>query len=317
MFDALRTPLLVLTLLTVSMAGCADEGAVDPTEEVGSTKKVETTSTTGGIRGVVVDSSITPLADVTVILTGQDKETTTDANGEFVFGLLEPGAYFLQTQHPLYVSVQQNAEVVAGVETPKAVKIVLERNAVSDPYALTQKFEGYIFCSANIFVPGIGGILSEECGEGVGVPGQGRIGGNPDNNAQLDFYLDNGDARTIMAEAVWTPTQEIGGSGGQFNMGIYTGFSCDPVCGWDAQIDRQDGGSPLILRNDNELGYSGDTSLEGFEFDEETRFSTFTWAGAGETGVLLEQRFQMFQTASYGLPLPDAWSFVAGDDSPF
>lgn len=296
--------------VTATLAGCAE----DPGSATDDQPPVAVTDTTGGIRGVVVDSGIVPIADATVRLLSEDASTVTDEDGSFTFGELQPGTYFVQASHPFYDTQQSSVDVVAGEENPPVVKIQLNRLINAEPYMETQQFEGYIACSANIVI-----ALSEECGEGVGVPedvpvvGGQRVGGNPANNAQIDFFVDNDLVRSLIAEAVWEPSITVGGGGAQsggFNMGIYIDWSCLPVCNAaGGTVDRKDGVSPLYLRNDE--------ALAGLDVDETTAFSTFTWAASDETGVLLEQPFEVFITSSYALPLPEEWSFVAGDDNPF
>ncbi len=310
-----RNPVfLALVLFTVTLAGCADSAPKSETELEGP-PEVEATSTTGGIRGIIVDQTITPIAGVTVVLKEAEKSVETGADGVFLFNGLEPGFYSLEASKPLYDSVQATTEVKAGVKTPDAVKIQLTRLTDQDPYINTEVYEGYIFCSANVVI-----ALSEECGEGVGVPGAGRIGGNPDNNAQIDFSIQSADAKTLIAEAVWEPSLSLAAGGSQsggFNMGIYTDFSCDPFCGWAQQVDRKNGVSPLYLRSNHEEGYGGDVDFLTAGFNEDTKFSTFTWAAADETGVLIEQPFTVYVTSSYLLELPVDWSFVNGDANPF
>ncbi len=316
---------LSILLLAVSLAGCSD--SAPPTQEVDpdGPPEVEVTSTTGGIRGVVVDQAILTVADATVLVKETGDETITDANGVFLFSGLAAGTYTLEATKPLYDTVQATAIVEAGVKNPDAVKIQLTRLTNQNPYAPTFTYNGYLFCSINIVVPELTYLLSEECGEGVGVPGVGRVGGNPDNNAQIDFGIDSGLAVTMMAEVVWEPSLSVGPSGSQsgaFNMGIYTDFVCDPGCGWSNQIDRKNGGSPLILRSDDGespgLGMSGDiASFPEAGFNEDTAFSTFTWASSEETGILIEQPFKMYQTTSYLLPLPEGWAFTNDDSDPW
>lgn len=277
------------------------------------------TETTGGIRGVVVDGAIVPIAGASVSVIGTEMAATSDENGAFVFSGLDPGTYFVQATHPLYDTQQASTDVVAGVEEPKSLKIQLNRVINTEPYVAIAQFQGYISCSANIVI-----ALSEECGEGVGIPGSvagneipvvggQRVGGNPSNKAQIDFNVDSHLVRSLVVETVWEPSLTVGGGGtqsGGFNMGIYIDWSCLPVCNAaGGTVDRKNSVSPMYLRNDEKL-----VELAP---DETTAFSTFTWAASDETGVLLEQAFEVFVTSSYALPLPEEWSFVAGDTNPY
>lgn len=315
--------LLSLLLLATALAGCADDGGGGTGTTGGGNEppSVVVTETTGGIRGVVVDEAVVPIATATATIQSTGDSAQSDENGAFVFSGLEAGNYFVTVVHPLYDSVQQSVEVVAGVENPPVARFQLTRVISSDPYISQQQLRGYISCSANVLIPGVGGVLSEECGEGVGVPGVGRVGGNAENQAQLDFNVDSGLIKSLVVEAVWDPSLSVGTSGsgqsGGFNMGVYIGFSCDPVCSWDTQIDRKDGMSPMYLRNDDPEGFDGDTPLDTAGVTADTTFSTFTWASSDETGLLLEQEFEVFITSSYVLELPEGWSLVNGDPNPF
>lgn len=299
----------MLSLSAVVLAGCAEDLPSETPDDVPEPGKVEVTSTTGGIRGVVVDQSIVPVVGATVKVLNQELAQETDENGLFVFSGLEAGTYFVEASHPLYDTQQSSVDVTAGVEEPPALKIQLTRLISTEPYLTTQQQQGYITCSANIVI-----ALSEECGEGVGVDGFGRVGANPNNRAQIDFNVDSGLVRSLIVETVWEPSLSVGtGTGSQsggFNMGIYIDWSCLPVCNAaGGTVDRKNGYSPLYLRNDEKL--------QSLETDETTMFSTFTWAASDETGVLLEQPFEVFITSSYALPLPEEWSFVAGSPNPF
>lgn len=300
--------LLTLLVCATALAGCAEDGT--KTDDLDGTEppKVEVTGTTGGIRGVVVDEAVVPIAGATVTIDTTGESVETDVSGAFIFSGLEEGNYFLSASHPLYDTVQQNVAVVAGVEKPPVARFQLTRQISTDPYMATQQFNGYIFCSANIVI-----ALSEECGEGVGVPGMGRVGGNPDNRAQIDFNVDSDLVRSLIVESVWEPSLSVGGGGtqsGGFNMGIYIDWSCEPVCSAaGGSVDRKDSVSPIYLRNDEALVALAPTA--------ETAFSTFTWAASDETGVLLEQPFEVFITSSYALPMPEGWSLVNGDSNPF
>ncbi len=301
----MRFPTLIsLMLLAAIFAGCADSGDAPADPNDIPVDKVDATSTTGGIRGVVVDQSIQPVAGATITLTGVEKTYETDEAGAFVIGGLDPGTYFVTATAPLYDAVQQSVEVVAGVEEPPIQKFLLTRLIAEDPYMWTQKYDGYITCSANII-----GAKSEECGEGVGVPGQGRVGQQQNNRAQIDFTVDGQHMKTLIIEQVWEPTTEASADGsGQFDTRVALDWSCDPVCGGNT-LGRTASGSPLLIRVDAE-------TLESNEFDANTVFSTFTWA-EDNPGVLLEQPFELFVTTFYYLEAPPEWSFVAGSPNPY
>jgi hypothetical protein len=319
-----RLTIPLLAVLALVLAGCAsgDGGGGDeiPTQEV---PELEVTSTTGGIRGVVVDDAIRPIKGATVTVESTQQSVTTDETGLFAFSGLEEGNYFVKASHPLYDTQQQNVEVVAGVADPKPVKFLLDRVVLENPYITTLKFDGFIVCSTNFVIPqdvpevGGAGLLSEECGEGVGVPcevpppvGCTRQGGQGNNVAQFDFTVGPG-TKTVVIEQVWTPTSEAGTG---FYSPVSTEWSCLPVCSGNTLIQLQ-GASPLYGILDN-------ATLEGAGVvPDDTVISVFTWADPGDQplplSVLLNQPYQTFVTTFHYLPAPEGWSFVNGDPDPF
>jgi hypothetical protein len=215
----------------------------------------------------------------------------------------------VQASHPLYDQVQQTVDVVAGVDDPDPVKLQLTQVITADPYTYTTKYEGFIVCSLNAVFPVVGGVLSEECGEGVGVPGVGRVGGQDGNNVQYDFFVDGPLIQTLVVEMVWEPTSQAGTA-------LYTpvslGWVCDPFCGGTETLGTLEGSSPLHLA-------IGPETLNPLNLSTEEVISTFTWASPDTTpiGVTLNQDYEIFVTHFYVLPSPEGWSFVAGDPYPY
>src|SRR5688572_21153311 len=92
-------------LLALALPGCSDEpksdGVADSTDDFGDLG-VAPTDTRGILVGVVVDEAIRPIAEAKVALNaggGAPMEKTTDAEGRFAYGDLEPGTYFLSASH--------------------------------------------------------------------------------------------------------------------------------------------------------------------------------------------------------------------------
>lgn len=302
-----KTLLACFLLAAFALSGCA--GGASPEERQAQelaedAPEIEVTDSTGGIRGVVVDDAIRPIKGATVEVMSTDKVVTTSETGLFVFSGLEAGPYFVKASHPLYDVQQQSVEVIAGVADPEPVKILLTRVVEQDPYLQTIKYDGFIVCSANVDNVG----YSEECGEGVGVPGVGRIGGQDNNYVQHDFTVGVG-TKTIIVEQVWEPTSDAGRA---FYTPVSTDWVCDPFCGGNRLVEM-DGESPLRGVIDNE-------TLESNEIvPDETIISTFTWASlsSNPAGVVLNQPFTNFVTTFHFVPAPEGWSFVNGDPSPF
>lgn len=340
---------VLLALTALVLAGCSGGGSPDDQPTGEEAPAVEATATTGGIRGVVVDDRITPVKGATVVVNPGNKTLQSDAQGLFVISGLDPGDYFVKASHPLYNEVQQTTTVVAGDSNPQALKLQLTRLIFAQPYATTEKFEGYIVCSAGHGFVG----YSEECGEGAGspadtcflvdeapvigplpcvpnpvFPGE-RLGGQGNNNVQYDFYVDQDDVRTIVVEMVWEPTAQTAASG-QLLTYVSTDWLCDPFCGGNVFV-RGGSGSPMYLRADVLNGTASNTTAcdcgTADNITTSTKITAFTWANPDTTDpvtgevplatVILQQSYTMFVTKSYVLPLPDQWSFVGESPPPF
>lgn len=298
--------LVPLLFAVALLAGCT--GGEGGPEGTGTSEPpaVEATDTTGGIRGVVVDDRIVPIEGALVEVIGTTHSLTTLADGMFVFSGLEPGAYSVRASHGLYSTEQQTTQVVAGESDPPALKILLVRTVFAEPYLQTHKYDGFIVCSVNTI-----GLLSEECGEGVGVPGVGRVGGQSNNNVQFDVPIDDSGLaiKSIVFEKSWEATSE---AGNELYTPIGTEWVCDPTCSWNA-FGEMNGPSPQYL-------WAGpDQFGEDSAVKPGAVLTMFTWAGSFEdpAGVALNQQYEDFMTISYHLPLPEGWSFVAGDADPF
>jgi hypothetical protein len=311
-----KTLLACLLLTAFTLSGCSGGNETPESsraEELAEgAPEIVVTETTGGIRGVVVDEAVRPIAGATVEVVGTDKKMVTDETGLFSFSGLEAGPYFIKASHPLYDVQQQSAEVAAGVANPAPVKILLTRVVLQDPYIQTLKYDGFIVCSANAVVPGVGGLLSEECGEGVGVPctvpppvGCQRVGGQGNNNVQFDFTIGAG-AKTIIVEKAWEPTSDAGKA---LYSPIATEWSCLPTCSGN-YLGEMDGESPIYAAMSND-------TFEEEVVPDETIISVFTWASPSYSGTVLNQKYTDFVTVFYGLPAPEGWSLVNGDKDPY
>ncbi len=156
----MRVWVTVLLSLT-ALAGCAEDAAEPEATDDGFVyeEELQATADTGIIRGVVVDSSITPIAGVTVTIISSEAQAFSNENGAFGFDDLDPGTYFLTAEKAGFDPVQMAAEVVAGVDDPPVLKILLERDLDYNPFASTQLYAGFYQCGTSIVVvcaaPGI------------------------------------------------------------------------------------------------------------------------------------------------------------------
>ena len=143
--------LLGLLLAAVLLSGCSNdappksptglEGRLDDVE-------VETTETQGGIRGVVVDAAIRPIAGASVMSTDGALSSTTAEDGLFTFDRLEPGSYFFLVAAPRFLPVQTSVDVAAGKVA--SLRVQLQDNLTPVPYHETFVKEGFIQYGASI-----------------------------------------------------------------------------------------------------------------------------------------------------------------------
>lgn len=333
-FWAATAPVLLIVL-----AGCSGSGGQGGGGDDTTPPPVVVDDTTCGIRGVVVDEGIRPIANADVRVIGTTLAMNTDEAGNFAFSKVAPGTYFVQAKHGLYDTQQQSTDCIAGDADPDPVRILLRRVVFSEPYIITLPYDGFISCSAGQETIG----YSEECGEGVGVPciglpdpiPCGRVGGQSNNEVQFDFFVDNLNVSTVLLEMYWEPTVSSTATGELLTV-VSTEWVCDPFCGGNT-FTCASGPSPLYGRAD--LINGSLTPPEGlacgFIRPNDSELTTlgpitaFTWTNPSHCepmpvgdcqytpSVVVEQPYQLFMTLSYYLPLPECWSFINGDDDPF
>lgn len=186
-----------VSLVTVALAGCSATPAAEPVEEVDfSDIDLDATSSTGVIRGVVVDEAIRPISGVLVQLTGSNpRNATTTDEGLFGFDGLEPGTYFLQVGKAGFKGVQQSADVVAGEAEPPVIKVLLLQDAATAPFVEAQVYDGYIECTTSVLVL---------CGAPAILTGQQLT----NDRFAWDQYFTDG-ASLLQAEMMWDSTQPL------------------------------------------------------------------------------------------------------------
>ncbi len=188
----MRGPFLVtLTICALALAGCSETAPVPEEEDLGL-DDYQATATTGYIKGVVVDETISPLAGVTVL--GPDGLTAT-SNELGAYGLpdLDAGDYCLMFSKIGYDSIQVCTTVVAGVE-PETLRTQMVSNPDLLPYADLLKFKGMVRCGLSyIAACGAFGIVGQDVGD----------------RFMATFPLDTVPEHITM-EAVWEGTQPTG-----------------------------------------------------------------------------------------------------------
>lgn len=314
------------------LAGCATSGSgtsassTDPAAKL-SEVDAKVTATTGAIKGVVVDSSITPVpgAKVSLAVGATNKTVTADKEGRFVFSDLAPGTYFLTASAPLYHSTQTSIEVKAG--EPSITKIQIQPLFSQKPYSTAIKHKGFFECSQS----GIGIYSSSNCvtdpcpaildtatcnGLPNGDPGKPM---DTVTSQEREWHADVGPGWQVQVfEMTWTPSAQ--GTSPYMGMVVSTYKPERNAAHSFANV-----GSANPMRFELDVGKKGPgaASVEPVLIPAEgmSRMSFFCSvrgnANGGGQAVALNQDFQVFLTQFYyGIP-PDGWSFVKGDEYPF
>jgi hypothetical protein len=283
---------LLLLVVAASLAGCTgDEDGAPGTDSVqlgdGTTLQLAdaddaTTTSTGAISGVVVDDAVRPLADVSLRVLGlTQRNLTSDAQGLFLVGELEPGLYTVHANRTGFMPVQTTAEVRAG-EVAK-VRVQMPSDTSPQPRHVTLQYDGFIQAGnglANqaweLFVNGTAGV--------------------PANSCDCQFYFQTEqEASTFIIEVTWeqsvaNPTGDNSGYWAVWDDGEADGGYLDESCA-----------NPCY----------GVASVDGFALPETRNFHTDIWLDA--SWVQVNQRFTQYVTIFYNGDAPEGWSFVAGD----
>lgn len=311
----LRAILAALPFLV--LAGCSGGGAA--TEEVDFDQLgLEATATTGVIRGLVVDEAIKPVAGAKVTLTGTPQTAASDENGLFGFEGLAAATYFLQVEKLGFRPSQQSADVVAGIAEPAITKVLLVADPSSLPYVVQHLYEGYIQCSfkaANIVFD------AESCDPGGAT-------GLSQNDDSAPWFAVTAQPLLYQSEMTWDSNQQLG-------TGLVTiQLACDEGDCGETDTNRLcnvRGHSPLVCRvngtmsNDGMESGGGGHGLEEAELGTENMgYSVSMFSNCFECvpgtvlglGVVLEQRFQVYNHLFYGYLPPDGWMFITDGPPP-
>lgn len=330
--------LLLAALPAVALAGCAGgggdgDGAADPAKDVDfGDLDLQATDTTGIIRGVVVDLAVRPVAGVAVELrgAGEPTRTTSNAEGAFGFDALPPGDYFLTASKPGYIEAQQSTQVVAGVEEPPIVKILIEADPTTQPYVEAYVFAGFIECSVR------GMVIAYQCGV-------------TDVDVVHEEYELAMAPESIVSEMIWASTQAAGDE-------LSLSIRCLPGDSDPAEkcpegqrgIVRSEGKSPQVARINRTLAEQwalgvnpliidlfafGRSDLDAYNestVDEAQKPVTgedcLDWNGvvfpdgtcvrATGPGLILNQKVDVYTHVFYGYAPPEDWQFSVDGDPP-
>lgn len=304
-------PVLALgSLGLLLLAGCSGGGspAQDP-EDGFAGLGLKATSTTGILRGIVLDERIVPVEGANVSLSPEPREAQTDDQGRFGFNGLRPGAYIVHVSKPGHLPIQQATGVSAGVDEPPLVQVLLERDVESLPYFQGSVWDGFIECGLNILplcatpnlimqIAGLGNLTTDRWAGVVPIDPEPLL-------VQSEMVWDaNGPSdRMRFDHSRWNRTnQEYGGT-------------CD--C-------EVEGTSPLLLASnatvarENTWGRSADLMLRVYSggidgtsnpFDPDGCWAPTPSACRG-VGYAIQQNFQVFTHVFHRFTPPDGWRFT-------
>lgn len=311
-------PLPALLLLLAMLAGCTDD-APAPEEPVDD---LSSTATTGLVRGVVLDETVTPVAGATVALRGAN-QTTTDADGRFGFSGLEPGTYFVEVRKPGHEEVQVSTTVAAGVDRPEALRVTLPRLAETLPYVLPIQVSGLINCEAMLV------IVLETCDQGTGLAGSGQ--------SQFFLPVDRRVPHAVQVELQWEATQATGSSMTLTFGACRDGEYCSPYQFGVNNLCQTWGPSVLWCRSDDRSvqrsgsGVGGDSVGQaglgtgdapgiavaiGADCALCTPPATPQCGDACGVGLLLDQDFEVFVHVFYNFQPAEGWLFTTDGAHP-
>lgn len=324
--------LVAILLAVVPLAGCAGGGSDDPVDDDPTTGlDLEATETTGIIRGVVVDVTVTPLAGVNVSIPAKGMATQTNDNGAFGFADLEPGTYFLTISKAGYTTQQKDVEVVAGVDDPPLARVQLAPDtSFLAPYFETFVLEGYIQCGLTTSAVAIAVCsVPNEC---LGL----CAGTNFTEDKFAQFIPLAANPLHIQHELIWDSTQSTGNmmnlamrssTEEQHRDGSYGADIGPNVIGTSPLVgilnrtyigELASDEDPIVLGADG-VGLAPAVFTGGMEGtapcvpEESPAFGGFC---AFANGVTIQQRFTLYTHVFYGYEPPVDWRFSTDSTVP-
>ena len=306
--------LAALVLASAALAGCSGGGKKDgPDSQDFQDLGLQASSTTGVLRGVVVDPAIRPVAGASVTVSGPGSGTaTTNADGLFGFSGLAPGTYFVRAAKAGFNETQTSADVVAGVDEPAIVKVLLTPDPSKAPYVSTYIFEGFIECSGSFVAVGFAACSSA---------------GFPNDKFSAQYPLDK-PPQWVQSEAVWESTQAV-------SPGLDVVYSYQGADVLYTNYVEARGPSPLLLQANESVAASADTGLgNGTDllirvFNEPVEGTRPPDPVGGDNcvdrpalggcatgvGVTVEQSFNIVTNVFYGFVPDPSWRYTV--DGPY
>lgn len=247
----------------------------------------------GGIDGVVVTETITPIQGALVILQPLNVSAITDADGQFIFDGLEPGAYVVNVTHKDYKPAQATADVTTG--KPAAVKLTLAAVRNLDPHVVAHS-ETLLVSSAF--------CIDTYCNK--------VFSGNSDDLRTHDrAYMEVDDQPTaFQVEVSWDATVATLGDNGLIECTV---FGDDPEGSTVLVRYTQSGPSPLALR------------MPGTWLDEDSGATIrpngvtcelFNANGDVPVSLMLQQQAELYAHFFYNFLPDEGWTFVGDGEHP-
>lgn len=314
----------VLLVASMTLAGCTDGGAdaadTASDDEAFSDLGFDASSTTGVIRGLVIDEAIRPVEGATVrLLADPPRETSSDADGRFGFGDVPPGTYDVEAELLNHEPATVQVLVEAGIDAPPIIKLQLMRLWSQEPMSEIFQFQGFLNCAWEI------GTASPCVTDFTRLDFTGTCPGGCfpalANNLGLDQRefikeVPNG-WQTMVFEMTWEPS--VGGTADAMQMHVSTADRKSTH--WFASHGSK---APLRMEMVQGVPHAGASFAEPVLIAPEGIPNMLTFMNAavppGEqpsVAVVVQQDFEVILTTFiWGHP-PEGWSFMAGDERPF
>ena len=204
------------------------------------------------------------------------------------------------------------------------MRLLLQEDVATKPYASLFRFDGYIECSSAVSAVGsvavcsVLNIPSEEACSATGV-----CVGNATQDTFNTFVPLDRVPDWVQHELVWESTQTTGNA---LALAARTATQEQNDRGtYEAGWGRGFGKSPLVVHADpatiakHGMGLNG-TGLAPAIFaggmEETTQCFPLDPGFCSGTGVTLQQKFSLYTTVFYGYAPPQGWTFTSGDGIP-
>ncbi|MES2154228.1 MAG: carboxypeptidase-like regulatory domain-containing protein [bacterium] len=159
-----RTAALALAAVRVALvlAGCG--GKAGPATHAETAARPPLHDGKGAITGIVIDDRYRPVPDALVLLTPVGLTATSDAEGQFAFGDLDPGSYFALVQSADHEAAPKNIDVGTGRYTEVELEARRTFSGLSD--LITTQYSIFIPCAASaVVVTAIMDCMVDESGD--------------------------------------------------------------------------------------------------------------------------------------------------------